>query len=77
MIPGSLVFFLLSNSSPGSFTTRKPTFGPLGPRNATFTSKYLVMGMSPPFSPLRSNKLCEMASGPLAGPSFGLIFWSK
>ena len=32
------------------------------------------MGMPPPFMPLRSNKLSELASSPLAGPSLVLIF---
>ena len=77
MMPGSLVFFLVSNNSLGSYTTRSPAFGILIPGNTTFILKYHVMWMSPSFAPLRSNKLCEVASGPLAGPSFGLIFLSN
>ena len=79
LVPGSLVLFLLSNNSLGSFITSNPTLGTLSPRNVTFILKYHVMGMSPPFAPLRLNKFCEMASGPLAGPSFGFIFlcWTR
>ena len=47
------------------------------PKNATSILKYLIMGMSPPFAPLRSNKLCKLISVPLADPSLGLKIWSK
>ena len=77
MMPGCLVFSLDSVISFGLSTTRNTTFGTLSPRNVISISKYLVMGILPPFTALRWNKLCKVASSSLADPSFGLVFLSN
>ena len=73
MMLGSLVFCLVSIDSFWSFPMRNLTCT-LSPRHVTVISKYLAMWISPPFASFKLGELHAMASGPLADPSFGLMF---
>ena len=54
--------------------TKNPTLGTFNPRNKISTLMYHVKGVLPSFALFRSKKL---ASGPLTGASFSLIYPSK